>query len=379
MQLDQRLKDILNPTAFEIHRLTTAYTVLLADEILQKSGIAEFLKTGDKNVMQVLKGMNYKPYALPALGWLLNFTAENSTVERHFAPSQTALQPTFRKWTRQSIAEELLSLDRGIQPLLEYLSLIAEDYPKFFAGERTGAEIVFSEGRMKYWQYYFANEFSTYKTCNSFFAAVIGHQLSQRKSAFRILEIGAGTGGGTAALLTNLKEIGAAEHLKKYVFSDVSTGFLKNAEAVIPSVLPRVEFESRRLDVNEPLAAQGIEPRSLEVVYSLNCLHVAKDLIGALRQIHEALVPGGQICLGETMRAQGKTALADEMIFCLLSSYTDVRLKPGLRPVFGFLSAHHWKMCLQEAGFAKVEILTTSQAGDRPDVPEAAAVVTAWK
>jgi SAM-dependent methyltransferase len=375
MQLDQRLKEILTPREFEIHRLTTIYTVLLANEILEKSGIADFLKTGNQTVMQVIKGMKYKPFAMHALGWLLNFNAENSLL----STNSSQPQPAFRKWTLASVAEELLAMDKGIQPLLEYLSLIAEDYPKYFTGEKMGSEIVFSENRMKYWQYYFANEFTTYKTCNAFFGAVVADHLGLRSGPFRVLEIGAGTGGGTVSLINSLKQIGASDRLSHYTFTDVSVGFLKNAETLIPPLMPRLSFDSKRLDINEPLSNQGCQPQSVEVIYSLNCLHVAKDLVGALKQIHDLLVPGGQLCLGEAIRAPGKLAVPDEMIFCLLSSYTDVRLKPGIRPTFGFLSPEHWQLCLKEAGFAKVEILTSSEAGGRPDVPAATAVITAWK
>ncbi|MGZ5279302.1 MAG: hypothetical protein ACXWC9_05140, partial [Pseudobdellovibrionaceae bacterium] len=116
MQLDQHMKEILTPTAFEILRLSSAYTVLLAEEIMQKSGISELLKTGNKTVMQVMKGMGYKPYALPALSWLLNFYSENANMDRNLSVAQT----TYRKWTPDSITAELLALDSGIQPFLEY-------------------------------------------------------------------------------------------------------------------------------------------------------------------------------------------------------------------------------------------------------------------
>lgn len=375
MQLDQRLKEILSPKAFEIHRLTTIYAILLANEIMDKSGLTEFLKTGNYTVLQVVKGMGYKPFSIHALSWLLNFVAENSLLNANYSPAQ----PTYRKWTVESVSAELLALDQGIKPLLEYLQLIADDYPKYFTGEKMGSEIVFSENRMKYWQYYFANEFTTYRTCNTFFGTVAAYQLASRKNKSRVLEIGAGTGGGSEALIAGLKEIGSLDCLSHYTYTDYAVGFLKNADAIFPRLVPGLPYESRRLDINETLVSQECQPQSVEFIYSLNCLHVAKDLVGCLRQVHETLVPGGQLCLGEAIRAPGMIAVPDELIFCLLSSYTDVRLKPGIRPTIGFLTPDQWRGCLAEAGFSKVEITTSSEAGGRPEVPPATSVIVAWK
>lgn len=372
---DKRFEDILTPMAFELNRLTDIYVGLLAEEIMRSSGIMEFLKDGAKTPLQVMKGMGYKPFALPALTWLMNYVAETALVDRAMLNGQE----TYSHWNRDLLGKELLKIDPGLQPFLEYMSLIAQDYPKFFKGELSGPQIVFLEGRKKYWQYFFANEFSTYRICNQFFARAVSSSLSQRTKDFSVLEIGAGTGGATTPLLACLKESGASDHLKKYIFTDVAVGFLKNADSIIPEVLPRVPYESKLLDINQPLDNQGVEPGSVDVVFSVNCVHVAKDLIEGLQQIHRSLSSGGQVCLAEIVRPMNRRVVPNEMIFCLLSSYTDVRLKPGLRPTFGFLTVENWKACLLQAGFSKVETITIGQAGARPDHPEGAGVITGWK
>ena len=103
----------------------------------------------------------------------------------------------------------------------------------------------------------------------------------------RVLEVGAGTGGMTAALLPAFRP-----ELTEYVFTDVSAGFFASAR----TRFQRFSFvEYRRLDIDDDLGGQGFVEGSFDLIVASNVLHVARDLRFSLRSLGRLLVPGGQL------------------------------------------------------------------------------------
>src|SRR5690606_37449803 len=90
----------------------------------------------------------------------------------------------------------------------------------------------------------------------------------------RLLEIGAGTGGTTAAILAALGDKGAAE----YVFTDISPAFFDRAKARFAHV---PYLRTARLDISAPPEDQRLGPHH-DVVIAANVLHATPDLGRAL-------------------------------------------------------------------------------------------------
>ena len=105
------------------------------------------------------------------------------------------------------------------------------------------------------------------------------------RGSLRILEIGAGTGGTTAALLPRL-----SSDRVRYVFTDVSDPFLDRAKQKFASY-PFMEFG--RFDLEQGIAPQGYPPASFDMIVSANAVHATTDLRAALRRLRELLAPGG--------------------------------------------------------------------------------------
>ena len=101
----------------------------------------------------------------------------------------------------------------------------------------------------------------------------------------RVLEIGAGTGGSTSALLPVLPP-----DRTRYVFTDLSRLFLDRAAAKFAGY-PFVEYAL--LDAEKPFAAQGIPEHGFDLVLASNVLHATRDLARTLGNVLEALAPGG--------------------------------------------------------------------------------------
>jgi len=108
----------------------------------------------------------------------------------------------------------------------------------------------------------------------------------------RVLEVGAGTGGTTAALLPKLP----ADRVL-YQFTDVSDFSLARAQENF-SMYPFVRYELLNLET-DPLE-QGYERGGFDVVVAANVLHATRNLDHILQSIHSLLAPGGVLLLYET-------------------------------------------------------------------------------
>ncbi|MDP3142702.1 MAG: class I SAM-dependent methyltransferase, partial [Candidatus Omnitrophota bacterium] len=139
---------------------------------------------------------------------------------------------------------------------------------------------------------------------------------------------------------------------------DVSPIFLRlGNQAIMKIISEGFNYSLKKIDFEKPLFEQGIDENSIDMVYGVNALHVAKDLSNALSNIYKIIKPGGKIILSECCRPTESHLLLQEFIFNLLDSYVNVKLDPYFRPVPGFLDYEHWKRNLEAAGFKDIEAL----------------------
>jgi amino acid adenylation domain-containing protein len=183
--------------------------------------------------------------------------------------------------------------------------------------------------------------------CNELAAiavAVAGQGHRATATPLRILEIGAGTGGLTSAVLSGL--VGAPVD---YFFTDISPYFLRRA---------REEFKNRSdvrfgvLDVEAEPLAQGLAPGSFDIILGANVLHTTADLRQVLGYLRSVLAPGGLLVLLELTR---KLAWMD-IIFGLLEGwwrFTD----RDLRSTHPLLGQDQWQRLLSEAGFEDTTVV----------------------
>jgi SAM-dependent methyltransferase len=162
-------------------------------------------------------------------------------------------------------------------------------------------------------------------------------------SALRILEVGAGTGGTTGAILQSLRADAV-----EYYFTDTSDAFLARARSRFAHY-PFLRFG--RLDVEGDFAQAGFPEGSVNAIVGANVVHATKDVRACLRSLRTALAPGGMLVLVEST-----TDFAwFDITTWLIEGWR--AFDDGIRNASPLLTAGAWSSVLHESGFDAVECL----------------------
>jgi SAM-dependent methyltransferase len=162
------------------------------------------------------------------------------------------------------------------------------------------------------------------------------------KSPCRILEIGAGTGGTTAAVLGKLLSSGL---LFDYTYSDVSPAFLRRGRERFGATDPHLFFAL--LDIERAPAEQGFLGGSFNLILAANVLHATRDLARTLGYVRGLLAEGGQLLLNEAVTVDDFLALT----FGLLPGWWAAEDTHRRHPHSALAPRWAWKEALQETGF----------------------------
>ncbi|MGW7449998.1 SDR family NAD(P)-dependent oxidoreductase [Streptomyces sp. NPDC054787] len=166
----------------------------------------------------------------------------------------------------------------------------------------------------------------------------------------RVLEVGAGTGGLTAALLPHLPA--TRTH---YTYTDVSAAFFPAAQDRFAG---HDFVHYRCLDLDADPLAQGFTPASYDLVIAANVLHATRDLRRTLHRVADLLADGGQLLAVES---HNPAALAP--VFGLLDSYWNAE-DTDLRPDGPLLARDAWPGLLHACGYTgTVQTGDTAQPG----------------
>lgn len=112
----------------------------------------------------------------------------------------------------------------------------------------------------------------------------------------KFIEIGAGTGATTRALLRTLVLTTSTPLFKQYTFTDISPAFLQKARENF-SGQTRLDFLI--LDIEEDPCAQGFCEAQYDVLIASLVFHATRDLSLTLKRARKLLKPGGKLVLME--------------------------------------------------------------------------------
>ena len=172
----------------------------------------------------------------------------------------------------------------------------------------------------------------------------------------KVIEVGAGTGSATAAILPELPP-----ERFEYVYTDISAGFFAEAEARFGGAEASIEY--RALDIERDPIEQGFRPHGYDLLIASNVLHATRYLHETLAHCRELLAPSGHLVALENLSGQGWM----DLTFGQLDGWW--RFADDYRPHHALASPAVWRRALSDAGFREAEVLglDESDPGAFPD------------
>lgn len=288
------------------------------------------------------------PIDLKYQGWLQE--AQKLLANRHPSSVQSSLHgdALWLEWARRSAGWR-------DNPGLRAKTVLAEKtlraLPEILTGKTRATDILFPQSSLDLVQgIYRENPVSDYY--NRIVAEAVVRHVNERirlqpDVRIRILEIGAGTGGTSAMIFSELR--GSEKNIQEYCYTDLSKAFLLHAEESYREIAPYLRCQT--LDIEKPVEEQGIPLGSYDLIIAANVLHATKNIFSTVKNAKAALKKNALIVLNEMSR----NSVFAHLTFGLLDGwwlYQDAALRipgcPGLYP-------EQWRRILELAGFQRIQ------------------------
>ena len=361
---DPRLADCLKdyPQSLFSERLYRSvelierYSIDLAIDLLRRLDmIGELVEW--RSTHELCRVLCFQPHFSSATAWILERLIETGCVEARTDGDCRSYRLRHGPWQPELARLRAIGLD--IDPsnarTLDLLERAASLYPAVAHGEQSGDQSLFGPQGVPLWLNYFHNDNLTY-TVNNWISAVLAARCLTSRPKLRILEIGAGAGSGTETLLGWFDERGLLPRLERYLITEPNAFFRRRNQRELSTRYGELPLEWGAFDINVPWDVHGVSSGEFDLVYGVNVLHVAKDLLFSLNQARFALASDGWLVIGECLRPYPNQPIYPELMFQILESFTDVHTDPEIRPNPGFLTANQWRRAFTRAGFARAEV-----------------------
>jgi SAM-dependent methyltransferase len=246
-------------------------------------------------------------------------------------------------------AEALLPTTR---PSFEVMTLTCGALPDLLAGKVRGEDVLFGPATLTLWFDYFSNDNPLYGPSNHLAAQAVARVF---RSGGTILEAGGGAGSAALAVLQALGKLG--KRPARYTFTELQPAFLRRGTRNVKANVPQgCEVCAKSLDINVDPSVQGITDEH-DVVFAVNTVHLAQDLVPTLARLRSLVAPGGHLVIGELVRPWPRPGVHLELPFTLLEAYRNVSVGDGVRSRPGFMTLGEWRTALERAGFSSVSVL----------------------
>jgi polyketide synthase PksN len=336
--------------------LMERYSIELAVDLARPLGLLGALGEW-RSAEELCHALSFQPRFRFALGWILERLVETGSIEtrgengmRRYHRRHELREPNLVR-----LRETGLSIDPRNAPTLDLLDTAAHLYPAVARGEQSAEQSLFGPAGIPLWLNYFHNDNLTYAV-NNWVTAVLAAQCLENRANIRILEIGAGAGSATEILLRWFGERGLLSRIQRYVVTEPNAFFRRRAHRELAKQYVDLRLEWGPLDLNQPWNVQGVAPGEFDLVFGVNVLHIAKDLLFSLSEARAALANDGWLVIGECLRSFPNQPIYPELMFQILESFTDVDLDPEIRPNPGFLMPEQWRETFARTGFQNITV-----------------------
>jgi NADP-dependent 3-hydroxy acid dehydrogenase YdfG/acyl carrier protein/SAM-dependent methyltransferase len=239
---------------------------------------------------------------------------------------------------------------------VELLWTCGERYPEILTGRVPATDVIFPGGsqhlvegiyRNNAGAEYFNGHVARYiaRCMEARFAGDIGG--ADRAEKFRIIEIGAGTGGTTASVLEAIQEYG---NRLVYTYTDISGGFVRHGKRAFTD---HGFMEFGILDIEREVKSQGFEIGFHDLAIATNVLHATRNVRDALRHAKMLLKSGGLLILNETTAVNDFSTLT----YGLLDGWWRYEDEADRLPGSPLLSTTLWREVLATEGYENIRCL----------------------
>jgi acyl transferase domain-containing protein/acyl carrier protein/SAM-dependent methyltransferase len=213
--------------------------------------------------------------------------------------------------------------------------------PAVLRGEVPATDILFPRGSMERVEPIYRDQ-PGLEAANRMVAEIVA-ALASARPGLAAIEIGAGTGATTAAILDRLGQGEPAP--ARYLYTDVSAGFVQHGR----TQYRRDWLDYGVLDIERDPATQGLAA-AFDVAIASNVLHATAGIDQTLANAAALLRPGGLLVVNENVRLEAFATLT----FGLLDGWWRA-VDPGRRLAGGpLLDRARWRAALRRAGLDPV-------------------------
>src|SRR5262249_26925031 len=278
------------------------YSVDMAIDLARRLKVTDQLGEW-QSVDDLCRLLSFQPSFKVALHWILERLVEIDCVETR-DDGNTRLYH-LRRTPRQPDLENLratgLQIDAANAATLDLLDHAASLYAAVANGELSGDRNLLGPRGVPLWLNYFHNDNLTYAVNNWVGAALAAERVSNRRT-LRILEVGAGPGSASEILLRLFDERGLLPRVERYLITEPNAFFTRCSQRKLAKQYPDLPVEWGALNLDLPWSTQGINPGEFDLVFAVNVMHIARDLLFSLNEARATLASDGWLVIGECLR-----------------------------------------------------------------------------
>ncbi|QPV76170.1 type I polyketide synthase [Bacillus velezensis] len=211
-------------------------------------------------------------------------------------PEKTDLGQVWEEWERK---KETWLRQKDMRAHVRLAEETLRVLPDILTGKLPATEVMFPDSSFRLVEGIYRNniisDFFNDKLADTLIAVLKERLEKDPQAKIRILEIGAGTGGTSAAVMRKLKPYEA--HIVEYCFTDISKAFLLHAEDIFGPEYPYVTYKI--FNAEQPVSTEAPDIGTYDAVIATNVLHATKNIRSTLRHAKAMLQKNGQLFINE--------------------------------------------------------------------------------
>lgn len=249
------------------------------------------------------------------------------------------LDPSWKDDT-EDVIKDVVAEHSGLVNM-RLVDAVGKAYPQMIRGQLQPLDILMEDSELS--RLY--EQGLGFREANTVLARLV-KAISDQYPSMHILEVGAGTGSATGAILPLAK-------YSSYTYTDVSPAFFGKAKEKFKRHLDKMAFTV--LDLEKDPEQQGFIAESFEVVIASNVLHAVTDLKTSLERVRRLLRPGGFLAcieLPETDRVSSTVIMGG------LNGWWSRASEEGTTVSSPAFTETEWDDLLKETGFTGLDAIT---------------------